>query len=118
MVSGFLFPGSNKTVLAVSQICDLNILSPLIWNPPPLLFIVNCPQAKQEVFLPGNWVDSSCVRERAERWQAVWQRERTTEGKNAGRPLSTLSAPCSVVSAHQPGPESVCVCALVFKTLT
>lgn len=66
-------------------------------------------------FLPVNWLDSSSVQERAERWQAVWQHQRVTERerKNAGRPLSTLSAPRPVVSAHQPWPESVSVCVCV-----
>lgn len=52
------------------------------------------------------------MRECAEHWQAMWQRQRMTkrERKNADRLLCTLSAPCAVVSAHQLWPRvSMCV---------
>ena len=60
------------------------------------------------------------MRERAEHRQAMWQHKRMTERerKNAGRPLSSLSAPCAAVSAHQPWPENVCVCVFVDSDLS
>lgn len=58
--------------------------------------------------------------ERAECRQAVWQPKSISErqGKNAGRPLFSLSVPQSVVSVDQPKCARVCVLCHVYSLVS
>lgn len=102
----------TETVVPVSQICcSMFLFLSIYLESSPLSRIVNGPQAKQEVFflLIGR-VPTVCGSVLSAGWLCGSTKRMTErERKNAGRPLSTPSAPRPVVSAHQLWPKCLCV---------